>query len=188
MLQDITIISTDEELLSSLISQTVSSSEPSTPSITSSKSSSPVKKSRRRQYLDEDDDDEDYLPPTKKQSTVRLADIDIDNSSSDDSYYQPKKSGRKAVAKPRGRPPKRGDSVSSDGSKDQDGSKYRELRDKNNEASRKSRLKRKIKEQEYEQEADELQMKNIRLKTQVEELEKMVSTFRNNLFKILVTK
>lgn len=78
--------------------------------------------------------------------------------------------------------------MSSDGSKDQDVSRYRELRDKNNEASRKSRLKRKIKDQEYEKEADELHMKNIRLKAQVEELEKMVSTFRDNLFKILVAK
>jgi len=92
------------------------------------------------------------------------------------------------MLKPRGRPPRRADSVSSDGSKDQDVSRYRELRDKNNEASRKSRLKRKIKDQEYEKEADELHMKNIRLKAQVEELEKMVSTFRDNLFKILVAK
>lgn len=190
--EDITILSADEDLVASLTSPSTSSMPPSTPSVTSSQPSSPIKKSikRRISQEDDDDDDEDYLPPTKKKSTVRLTDIDIeDSNSSDDSEYETKKSVRKTkTSKPRGRPPKRADSVSSDMSRDPDVSKYRELRDKNNEASRKSRLKRKMKEIEYEQEADELRSKNIRLKAQVEELEKMVSTFRNNLFKILVNK
>lgn len=94
----------------------------------------------------------------------------------------------KPKCKTRGRPPKRTESVSSDGSKDSDASKYRELRDKNNEASRKSRLKRKMKELDLETEAGELESKNIKLKAQVEQLEKMVEIFRDNLFKIMMKK
>lgn len=187
--EDITVLSADEELLLSLTSPSTPSLPPSTPSTISSKPSSPEKRSRRRKLSDDDDDDDDddYIPPVKRRSTVRLLDIDIENSnSSDDSDYEDTKPIRKA--KPRGRPPKSADSVTSNSSKDTSLSKYRELRDKNNEASRKSRLKRRMKELKYEQESDDLHSKNIRLKAQVEELEKMVSTFRNNLFKILVNK
>ncbi|XP_066138363.1 uncharacterized protein [Euwallacea fornicatus] len=188
--EDIATINADNDFLQTLTSPSAFSSEPSTPSTTGSQDT-PAKRPRKRRMSDDDyDDDEDYVPPSyKKRSTVSLADIDIENSnSSDDSYYQPSKSKKLKVSKRRGRPPKRGQSVSSEGSKDQEVSRYRELRDKNNEASRKSRLKRKEKEKECEKEADELNSRNIRLKAQVEELEKMVTTFRTNLFKILVTK
>lgn len=171
--QDITVITPDDDLLAALTSPLGFSSE------SASTSCEPQPKPTRKRKHSEND--HEYVPPTKKTSS------EPDSSDSQDSYYYPKKIARK-VLKPRGRPPRRADSVSSDGSKDQDVSRYRELRDKNNEASRKSRLKRKIKDQEYEKEADELHMKNIRLKAQVEELEKMVSTFRDNLFKILVAK
>ncbi|XP_048526526.1 uncharacterized protein LOC109539164 isoform X1 [Dendroctonus ponderosae] len=196
--EDISIINEDEAFVSTLTSPTAFKSEPSTPSTTTSRSSSIRRTKKRKMFQlddadDGDDDDDDYIPPTykKRSSAYRLAANDMDNSdSSDDSLEQPTKPRTRSisVSKTRGRPPKRGESVSSDGSKDQDVSKYRELRDKNNEASRKSRLKRKVQEREYEKEAADLYAKNIRLKTQVEELEKMVESFRNNLFQMLVTK
>ncbi|CAH1111065.1 unnamed protein product [Psylliodes chrysocephalus] len=143
---------------------------------------------KRRSKPDEDDDDEDYVPPTKKSNTYRKKSRVIQEYSESDSEEEEDDRPRK---KARGRPPKRRtESISSDCSlgRDGDGSKYRELRDKNNEASRKSRLKRKTKELILEQEADELNIKNIKLKAQVEELEKMVNNFRDNLFKIMINK
>lgn len=129
---------------------------------------------KRKNY---DDDDEDYEPPSKQPSSRRK--ISHYSDSDTDSEEESRPRGR-----PRGRPPKRAESVSSDN----DASKYRELRDKNNEASRRSRLKRKYKELELEKEAEELNSKNIKLKAQVEELEKMVTNFRDNLFKIMIKK
>ncbi|XP_056639613.1 uncharacterized protein LOC130447029 isoform X2 [Diorhabda sublineata] len=141
------------------------------------------KRPKKRRQLS--DDDEDYVPPIKKTSknvvrrrkTSYCTEVDSDEE-------EEEKPKRKA----RGRPPKRAESVSSESSKDTDISKYRELRDKNNEASRKSRLKRKMKETELETEANELHNRNIKLKAQVEELEKMVTNFRDNLFKIMINK
>lgn len=141
-----------------------------------------VAKKRHRKKRLPDDDDEDYVPPSERNAHKRLAIEDISDSDSDIEIE------RKVKTKPRGRPPKRTGSISSDCSKDSDASKYRELRDKNNEASRRSRLKRKLKEQELEGEADELYSKNIKLKAQVEELEKLVTKFREDLFKIMIRK
>lgn len=132
----------------------------------------PKRKSRRYE-----DEDEDYVPPSKKRSSKKSS-ICSDSESEDDV------SSVCSTTK-RGRPSRRTSSVSSDHS---DASKYRDLRDKNNEASRKSRLKRKVKEKCLEKEADELEEKNIKLKAQVEQLEKMVNNFRNNLFKIMLKK
>lgn len=109
---------------------------------------------------------------------------DSDNSNSDDDDDEDEMEMRKAR---RGRPPKRNMSISSDSSKDCDAVRYRELRDKNNEASRRSRLKRKMKELSLEKEATDLEEKNVKLKTQVEELEKTVNNFRTNLFKIIMS-
>lgn len=132
-----------------------------------------------------DDDDEDYVPPSERNAfKKRLALETISDSESADEVEIERKPKHKA----RGRPPKRAESVSSDCSKDGDASKYRELRDKNNEASRRSRLKRKLKEQELESEADELHSKNIRLKAQVEELDKLVTKLREDLIKITIRK
>ncbi|XP_018562436.1 uncharacterized protein LOC108904393 [Anoplophora glabripennis] len=143
----------------------------------------PQKRPRKRRIYT--DDDEDYVPPSKKNIVQRKKIIKEDSDSELDSDVDV---AYKTKAKTRGRPPKRTESVSSDCSKDSDASKYRELRDKNNEASRKSRLKRKIKELELEKEAEGLICKNIKLKAQVEELEKMVTNFRDNLFKIMIKK
>lgn len=141
-----------------------------------------VARKRPRKKRLPDDDDEDYVPPSERISAKKriLAEDDSDSDSEDEV--------ERKVKKARGRPPKRTGSVSSDCSKDSDASKYRELRDKNNEASRRSRLKRKLKEQELESEADELYSKNIKLKAQVEELEKLVTKFREDLFKIMIRK
>lgn len=110
---------------------------------------------------------------------------DSDNSNSDDDDDDDDEVEIRKVR--RGRPPKRNMSISSDSSKDCDAVRYRELRDKNNEASRRSRLKRKMKEMSLEKEATELEEKNVKLKTQVEELEKTVNNFRTNLFKIIMS-
>ncbi|CAH1175878.1 unnamed protein product [Phaedon cochleariae] len=144
----------------------------------------PAKQPRKRRKQ-VDDDDEEYTPPTKKFSThhrrsVKVLQEDSDSDSNSESVF--------SNSRPRGRPPKRTNSVTSEGSREGEGSKYRELRDKNNEASRKSRQKRKIKELELEKEADELRSRNIKLKAQVEELQKMVDNFRDNLFKIMLLR
>ncbi|XP_023014787.1 uncharacterized protein isoform X2 [Leptinotarsa decemlineata] len=140
-----------------------------------------TKQPRKRQRSD--DLDEDYFPPSAKR---KIQHRQRRESSDSDSDFEV---DAKPKQKRRGRPPKRTESVSSDRSKDSDNSsKYRELRDKNNEASRKSRLKRKIKELEIETEADELTTRNIQLKAQVEELEKIVKSYKDNIFKIMLSK
>lgn len=141
-------------------------------------------KKRSRKKRSPDDDDEDYVPPSEK-SKKFLKQYENLTDSDSESELDTKV---KIKTKPRGRPPKRTDSISSDCSKEGDASKYRELRDKNNEASRRSRLKRKLKEQELEGEADDLYSHNIKLKAQVEELEKLVTKFREDLFKIMIRK
>lgn len=89
----------------------------------------------------------------------------------------------------RGRPPKRNISISSESTNaDNEVSRYRELRDKNNEASRRSRLNRKMKEISLEQEADDLDVRNRKLKVQVHEMERQVNTLRQNLMQMLLKK
>lgn len=130
----------------------------------------PSSKSRKRKRrYDDDDDDEDYVPPAKRQLKQELSDFE---SEVDEITVCNSK---------RGRPPRRTSSISSEQS---DASKYRELRDKNNEASRKSRLKRKIKELEVQGEADELERRNTQLKAKVHEVEKMVKHFEALLTKL----
>lgn len=146
-------------------------------------SRSAEKRPKKRRQLS--DDDEDYVPPMKKTSKNVIRRNKMSYSTDVDSDQEEE---GKPKRKARGRPAKRAESVSSESSKDADISKYRELRDKNNEASRKSRLKRKMKETELETEANELHNRNIKLKAQVEELEKLVTNFRDNLFKIMINK
>lgn len=131
-----------------------------------------LRTSRKRKTYDDDDE---YIPPKELREIVGS-----DSESEEEAIKKPR---------PRGRPPKRSVSISSDCSKESgDASKYRELRDKNNEASRRSRQKRKQKELEMEKEAEILSKKNIQLKAQVSELEKTVKNFRDNLFSILAKK
>lgn len=60
---------------------------------------------------------------------------------------------------------------------------YRESREKNNEASRKSRMNKKAKETEMALRAIELEKDNRILKMKVDELEKLVISMRNALLK-----
>ncbi|KAI8421031.1 hypothetical protein MSG28_008160 [Choristoneura fumiferana] len=96
----------------------------------------------------------------------------------------------------RGRPPKRRDStVSSVCSVDENSStlstqeyKYRELRDKNNEASKRSRMHRKLKELQMEQMADELEERNKKLKVKADILEDMTKRLKDALMKSILQK
>jgi hypothetical protein len=69
-----------------------------------------------------------------------------------------------------------------------DDDSYRDTREKNNEASRKSRMNKKAKEQEMMKRAVELEKDNRVLKMKVEELEKLVSSIRNALLRSALKK
>ncbi|KAF5292755.1 hypothetical protein FQR65_LT11163 [Abscondita terminalis] len=151
-------------------------------SLSSSLSTDPPRQIRKRKLKSVDDDDEDYEPPlsftkhfsssSKKQKHSYL---DIENED-------------KSKPARRGRPPKRPSTVTSRKVCAEEDEKYREMRDKNNEASRKSRLKRKLKENAQEEEVQELEERNIKLKAQVSELERTVNNFRTNLMQLLMKK
>jgi len=59
--------------------------------------------------------------------------------------------------------------------------KYRKMRNQNNEASRKCRQKRKLKQQEMEEECEVLQQRNEFLKLRVQEMEREVKTWKKKL-------
>lgn len=65
---------------------------------------------------------------------------------------------------------------------------YRESREKNNEASRKSRMNKKAKESEMATKAIDLERDNRILKMKVEELEKLVTSMRSALLKSAMKK
>lgn len=65
---------------------------------------------------------------------------------------------------------------------------YRESREKNNEASRKSRMNKKAKETEMAKKAVELERDNRILKMKVEELEKLVTSMRSALLRSALKK
>ena len=65
---------------------------------------------------------------------------------------------------------------------------YRESREKNNEASRKSRMNKKAKESEMAMKAIELERDNRILKMKVEELEKLVTSMRSALLRSALKK
>lgn len=67
-------------------------------------------------------------------------------------------------------------------------SQYRECREKNNEASRRSRMNKKAKESEMTRRAVELERDNKILKMKVEELEKLVTSMRNALLRSALKK
>lgn len=69
-----------------------------------------------------------------------------------------------------------------------DDDSYRDTREKNNEASRKSRMNKKAKEQDMAKRAIELEKDNRILKMKVEELEKLVSSMRNALLRSALKK
>jgi hypothetical protein len=65
---------------------------------------------------------------------------------------------------------------------------YRECREKNNEASRRSRMNKKAKESEMTTRAIELERDNRILKMKVEELEKLVTSMRSALLRSAMKK
>ncbi|CAL1685392.1 unnamed protein product [Lasius platythorax] len=75
------------------------------------------------------------------------------------------------------------ESDSEDDDDDDSLSQYRECREKNNEASRRSRMNKKAKESEMSVRAIELERDNKVLKMKVEELEKLVTSMRNALLR-----
>jgi hypothetical protein len=68
------------------------------------------------------------------------------------------------------------------------GSKYRERRDKNNIASRRSRQIRKQKFVEMDKEADRLTTENERLRTKIDELESLAKVMKAELIKKMTAK
>ena len=83
----------------------------------------------------------------------------------------------------RGRGRKRIFQEDSDCDESDDDETYRETREKNNEASRKSRMNKKAKEIEMSKRAVVLEKDNRILKMKVEELEKLVTSMRNALLR-----
>ncbi|KAK0165368.1 hypothetical protein PV328_003886 [Microctonus aethiopoides] len=65
---------------------------------------------------------------------------------------------------------------------------YKESREKNNEASRKSRMNKKAKEKEIMLKADDLERKNRLLKIKVEQLDKMVTNMRATILKCVLNR
>lgn len=184
-LQDIETVSTEDLQLTIPTSTTDSfNTELNSVQPQKGRSHKSIGKSPRKRRTREDSD-EDYVPPARMgRKRIKLSSKPSDFSYSDLSSDEEEE--EKVVR--RGRPPKRQLSVSSESSKDCDAVRYRELRDKNNEASRRSRLKRKMKEMTLETEAEGLEERNIKLKTEVAELERTVNNFRTNLFKIMLSK
>ncbi|CAH1635587.1 unnamed protein product [Spodoptera littoralis] len=142
----------------------------------------------KRRHQDSDESDETYTPYTEQPSrkykrrkpSVPIKDMILALEG------QPKAR--------RGRPPKRREStVSSVCSVDENSSsistqefKYRELRDKNNEASKRSRMNRKLKELQMEQLADELEEKNKKLRVRADILEEMTKRLKNELMSAIL--
>lgn len=65
---------------------------------------------------------------------------------------------------------------------------YKESREKNNEASRKSRMNKKAKEKEIMLKADDLERNNRLLKIKVEQLDKMVTNMRATILKCVLNR
>nr|CAD7397953.1 unnamed protein product [Timema cristinae] len=64
--------------------------------------------------------------------------------------------------------------------------RYRELRDRNNEASRKSRLNRKAREEEMKEQSDKLEKENHSLRIKAEEMERLVKKMREALLEAVI--
>lgn len=66
--------------------------------------------------------------------------------------------------------------------------RYRELRDRNNEASRRSRLNRKSREMEMRDQALQLEKDNRLLKLKADEMERLVKKLRENLMQLVLKR
>ncbi|KAK3915375.1 Cell death specification protein 2 [Frankliniella fusca] len=130
---------------------------------------------RRRRSSSKYDSDEEFTLPvrkSRKKSVTTIVEEDEEESTETKS-----KRPRTTV--------KRGErTVSSSSETD----RYRELRDRNNEASRKSRLTRKAREQELGKQAETLTKENMVLKVKVEEMESLVKKLRDALLQSMMKK
>ncbi|KAG6441779.1 uncharacterized protein LOC115447373 [Manduca sexta] len=149
--------------------------------------------SSRKRHHDSEDSDETYTPyieqPSRKykrrKPSVPIKDMIIALEGS-----------QQLTRARRGRPPKRREStVSSVCSVDENSSsistqetKYRELRDKNNEASKRSRMNRKLKELQMEQLVIELEERNKKLKVKADILEEMTKKLKDALMTAILQK
>lgn len=149
----------------------------------------------RKRHRNSEDSDEPYTPyPTRlsRRTKKRKLHVPIKELIQELEEAQPKDHEKPK----RGRPPKRRDSaVSSVHSADDNASiistheiKYRELRDKNNEASKRSRMNRKLKELQMEQLADDLEERNKKLKVRADILEDMTKRMKEALMTAILQK
>lgn len=149
----------------------------------------------RKRHRNSEDSDEPYTPyPTRlnRKAKKRKLHVPIKDLIQELEEAQPKDHQKPK----RGRPPKRRESVvSSVHSADDNASiisthevKYRELRDKNNEASKRSRMNRKLKELQMEQLADELEERNKKLKVRADILEDMTKRMKEALMTAILHK
>lgn len=147
----------------------------------------------KRKHLDSDDSDETYTPFAeqtsrkykRKKSNVPIKEMILALEGS-----------QQVGTRRRGRPPKRRDStLSSTCSIDENSSnistqesKYRELRDKNNEASKRSRMNRKLKELQMEQLAIDLEERNKKLRVKADILEELTKKVKDALMAAILQK
>lgn len=142
-----------------------------------------VRSGRKRQRHDSEESDETYTPYkehyTPRKYRPRKASVPIK-----DMIKALEGAQKDAPKSRRGRPPKmqRRDStvstVSNNSSMSTHEMKYRELRDKNNEASKRSRMNRKLKELQMEQLADDLEERNNKLRVQADMLSQRINELR----------
>lgn len=133
------------------------------------------KSTRRRRSSSKYDSDEEFTLPVRK-SRKRSVTTIIEEDEEESTDAKPKK--------PRTTVKRAERTVSSSSETD----RYRELRDRNNEASRKSRLTRKARENELGKQAEILTKENMVLKVKVEEMENLVKKLRDALLQSMMKK
>lgn len=144
----------------------------------------PRRKRRRRS----DDSDETYTPyerVTPRKYRRRKPGVPITDMIRALEDSQPASKAR------RGRPPKRRDSAvssvcSADTSLSSSDAKYREIRDKNNVASKRSRTTRKLKELQMEQQALDLEERNQLLRVKADVLEGVTKRLKDALMSAIL--
>ncbi|XP_028161899.1 uncharacterized protein LOC114353922 [Ostrinia furnacalis] len=151
----------------------------------------PYSSSRKRRHSSEDSDytpDVEYTPRNNKRKPKKPNIPIKDMIMALEGSQQLKKARR-------GRPPKRRESTVSTCSIDDTTSnvstqemKYRELRDKNNEASKRSRMNRKLKELQMEQLVLDLEDRNQKLKVKADILEEMTKKLKEALMTAILQK
>lgn len=144
--------------------------------------------SSRKRRRNSEDSDETYTPyaekPTQRKYRRRK------NVPLEDMIEMLEGSQQQNKAR-RGRPPKRRESAVSSICSDNASTheiKYRELRDKNNAASKRSRMNRKLKELQMERKANDLEERNQKLRVRAELLEDMTKKLKAALMAAIINK